>query len=156
MLYQPNLFTVVFMHPEADPVVAVGVHMKQLFGVIFSARPVRSVFIFPCQMRDENRCASQIADRAVRCVVAERQTDDGGFTAAFNSTEPEAEPAWARHIVHSLDDSIRQNRVLAREHRMAEARRRYLAHAAAAADRKAHADAPEMYTLEQRARLQGA
>lgn len=99
---QPNLFTMVLRHPDADDLIVHMTPLDSIAGVALGASPVFEVFIVPAQTLDEFRTGQEIIDQAIAVTLAR------ACVGGFDVSDP-AQP-WQDEIFRALDCTARLKR----------------------------------------------
>lgn len=146
---QPNLFTIVIRHPEADTIMLVEQSRNDIVAVALGASPVRTVAVFPAQANDEFRTCAEIEAKAHTAVLATACL--GGFKVECLTTRGDT-PKWAQEVILALDSGEREKR----NARRLERERLLMAQDRAKGVALPHPDCPQFFELEQRGRLVGA
>lgn len=155
---QPNLFTIILRHPDADTICLIEQSRNDITAVALGASPVRTVAVFPMNAGDEFRTCAEIEAKAHTAVLA--TACKGGFSVECITTRGET-PKWAQEVILALDVNERAKRA---ERRLAAAKaaidpdvlRVDQARERARGVVLPHPECKELFELGQRARLVGA
>lgn len=151
---QPNLFTMILRHPEADTEVLYEIPAKQIISLCLGASPVQSIVILPANYNDESLTPEQVQERSSECVFCSCHSK--GMDVEYLATPGVDCPPWASEIIRGLDYTTMQQRQQAREKREAEVLAMNKARERARPVVLDHKRDKHLFELEQRARLVGA
>jgi len=145
----PNTFTIVLFHPEAKPVVLLHAPLDEITPTILGASPCSVAYAVPAQRAHATQDPEDIIRTTLPHIWAVARP--GGYVV-----EATAPMKWTAKVVQALDYNEREARRLRKAELAAAALAADKAKERARAAQLPHRDCPELFALEQRARLVGA
>lgn len=140
---QPNLFSLLALHPECAPQFFGPVSLNDITAICLGLSPVQQVLIKPHTHTDEF-----LLDEFKPHLIA--TAAPGGFHVEDLRNDPDA--SWAAKVIQALDARARAARAAARAEREASALAADKAKERARAVALPHPECPEFFELEARAR----
>jgi hypothetical protein len=105
----PDLFTLIFEHPEAETVIVTGAPLGEAVAYALGARGAQTISIHPMNYWDKDGDPDLIVERSRQCVLCEARPQ-GGLTASYIGVKAKHVPRWAQEMVRRLDTGMYEAR----------------------------------------------